>query len=81
MTIVYILTAILIFGVLIAVHELGHFLAAKSCNVQVNEFSIGMGLPCGTGRRARQSIPSARSPSAVIVPWRGRRKRLTIPGH
>lgn len=43
MTIVYILTAILIFGVLIAVHELGHFLAAKSCNVQVNEFSIGMG--------------------------------------
>ena len=29
MTIVYILAAILIFGVLIAVHELGHFLAAK----------------------------------------------------
>lgn len=43
MTIVYILTAILIFGVLIAVHELGHFLAAKSCGVQVNEFAIGMG--------------------------------------
>ena len=31
MTIVYILAAILIFGVLIAVHELGHFLAAKLC--------------------------------------------------
>ncbi|MCI2057002.1 MAG: site-2 protease family protein [Oscillibacter sp.] len=43
MTIVYILAAILIFGVLIAVHELGHFLAAKACGVQVNEFSIGMG--------------------------------------
>lgn len=43
MTIVYILVAILIFGVLIAVHELGHFLAAKGCGVQVNEFSIGMG--------------------------------------
>ncbi|MFR0769604.1 MAG: site-2 protease family protein [Dysosmobacter sp.] len=28
---------------LIAVHELGHFLAAKLCGVQVNEFSIGMG--------------------------------------
>ena len=40
---VYILIAILIFGVLIAVHELGHFLAAKLCGVQVNEFSIGMG--------------------------------------
>jgi len=43
MTIVFILAAILIFGVLIAVHELGHFLAAKSCGVRVNEFSIGMG--------------------------------------
>lgn len=42
-TIVYILIAILIFGVLIAVHELGHFLAAKACRVRVNEFSIGMG--------------------------------------
>ena len=39
----YIIAAILIFGVLIAVHELGHFLAAKACSVRVNEFSIGMG--------------------------------------
>ena len=39
----YILVAILIFGILIAVHELGHFLAAKACGVTVNEFSIGMG--------------------------------------
>lgn len=42
-TILYILVAILVFGILIAVHELGHFLAAKSCGVTVNEFSIGMG--------------------------------------
>ena len=40
---VYILAAILIFGVLIAVHELGHFLSAKACGVRVNEFAIGMG--------------------------------------
>lgn len=39
----YIIIAILIFGFLIAVHELGHFLAAKSVGVKVNEFSIGMG--------------------------------------
>ena len=43
MIIVYILAAILIFGVLIAVHEFGHFAAAKLCGVRVNEFSIGMG--------------------------------------
>ena len=40
---VYVLAAILIFGILIAVHELGHFLAAKACGVRVNEFAIGMG--------------------------------------
>ena len=39
----YILAAILIFGILVAVHELGHFVAAKLCGVKVNEFSIGMG--------------------------------------
>jgi len=39
-TIVY---AILIFVLLIFVHELGHFLAAKACGVQVNEFAIGLG--------------------------------------
>ena len=43
MTILYILGAILIFGVLVALHELGHFAAAKLCGVRVNEFSIGMG--------------------------------------
>lgn len=39
----YILVAILVFGVLIAVHEFGHFITAKLCGVKVNEFSIGMG--------------------------------------
>lgn len=39
----YILIAILMFGVLIFVHELGHFLTAKALDVQVNEFSICMG--------------------------------------
>ena len=39
----YILVAILIFGILIMTHELGHFLMAKLFNVRVNEFSICMG--------------------------------------
>ena len=42
-TFLYILLAILIFGVLIIVHELGHFLAARACGVRVLEFSMGMG--------------------------------------
>lgn len=39
----YILVAVLMFGILIALHEFGHFAAAKLCGVKVNEFSIGMG--------------------------------------
>ncbi len=39
----YILLAILVFSVLIVTHELGHFVAAKACGVQVNEFSVFMG--------------------------------------
>lgn len=39
----YIIIAILIFGILIAVHEMGHFIAAKLCKVRVSEFAIGMG--------------------------------------
>ena len=42
-TFVYILVGALIFGVLIFVHELGHFLTAKACGVRVNEFALGMG--------------------------------------
>ena len=42
-TILYILLAILIFGILIAVHEWGHFIAARLCGVRVLEFSLGMG--------------------------------------
>ena len=42
-TFLYILLAILIFGVLIAIHELGHFVAARLCGVRVLEFSMGMG--------------------------------------
>lgn len=39
----YILIAILIFGALILVHELGHFLTARLFHVKIYEFSIGMG--------------------------------------
>ena len=39
----YILLAIFLFGVLIAIHEFGHFFTAKLLGVKVNEFAIGMG--------------------------------------
>jgi len=37
-------------GILIIVHELGHFLVAKACGVRVLKFSIGFGPPIGFGK-------------------------------
>lgn len=38
-----IIIAIIVFGIIIAIHEAGHFAAAKLCGVKVNEFALGMG--------------------------------------
>ena len=37
------LIAIFVFGILILIHELGHFISARIFKVTINEFSIGMG--------------------------------------
>ena len=55
----YIIIGIFIFGVLIAVHELGHFLTAKLLGVKVNEFSIGMG-PAVFSREKGETLYSLR---------------------
>lgn len=55
----YIILAILIFGVLIAVHELGHFLAAKLSGVRVLEFALGMG-PVLLKKQGRETLYSLR---------------------
>ena len=38
-----IIIALLVFTVIIVIHELGHFLLAKKNGVTVTEFSVGMG--------------------------------------
>ena len=43
MVILKILAALLVLGLLILVHEFGHFIAAKLMGVRVNEFALGMG--------------------------------------
>lgn len=42
-TAITVLIIILVFGVIIFLHELGHFLAAKASKIKVHEFSLGMG--------------------------------------
>lgn len=55
----YVIIAILIFGVLIAIHEFGHFITAKLCGVRVLEFSIGMG-PALVKRQGKETLYSLR---------------------
>lgn len=43
MWILYILLMLLVFGVMIFIHEFGHFITARMCGVAVKEFAIGMG--------------------------------------
>ncbi len=46
----FVFALVLMLGVLITVHEFGHFVAAKLCGVRVLKFSIGFGPPIGFGR-------------------------------
>ncbi len=41
--IITLVAAVFVFGLVIAIHEFGHFSVAKLSGIQVNEFSIGMG--------------------------------------
>lgn len=43
MSFIYILLAIVLLGLLIMIHELGHFTAARLCGIAVKEYSIGFG--------------------------------------
>ena len=42
-TAIYILLALLVFGLLILIHEFGHYIAGKILKFKINEFSIGFG--------------------------------------
>ena len=43
MTIFYVLIAVLLLGILVTVHEAGHFFAARLTGIAVTEFAIGFG--------------------------------------
>ena len=49
----HVFLALLMLGVLITVHEAGHFFAARLCGIEVQEFAMGMGpaLISGTSKK------------------------------
>jgi len=46
----FVFALVMMLGVVVTIHELGHFWAAKACGVRVLKFSIGFGNPVGFGR-------------------------------
>lgn len=60
MNLITIIGAILIFSVIIFVHELGHFLTARIFGVTVHEFAVGMG-PAIWKKQGRQTLYSVRA--------------------
>ncbi len=59
-------------GVLIVVHEYGHFLAARLCNVKVLRFSVGFGRPLASWRRG----PDGTEWVVAAIPFGGYVKML-----
>ncbi|MCI5893317.1 MAG: RIP metalloprotease RseP [Clostridiales bacterium] len=59
-TLLTIIAAIIIFGIIIFVHELGHFLTARLFGVTVNEFAIGMG-PVIYKKQGKNTLYSVRA--------------------
>ena len=54
-----ILMIVLMFGIIVIVHEWGHFIAAKKMGVRVNEFAIGMG-PKIWGKQTDETLYTVR---------------------
>lgn len=59
-TVLYVVLAILLLGILVTGHELGHFTAARACGIEVKEFAVGMG-PKLLSRKGKKSVFSLRA--------------------
>ena len=62
---------IVVLGVLIFVHEMGHFVAAKALGIQVLRFSLGFGRPILSWRRGETEYWISRVPLGGYVKMAG----------
>ncbi len=62
----FIWALVLMLGVLITVHEFGHFIVAKACGVKVLKFSIGFGPAIGFGR---YRLSFTRGETEYVIAW------------
>jgi regulator of sigma E protease len=66
-----VLSTIVVLGVLILVHELGHFWAAKAVDIEVSRFSIGFGPKLAGFRRGETEYVLAAIPLGGYVKMEG----------
>ncbi len=79
-TLLTILAAVIIFGIIIFVHELGHFLTARMFGVTVNEFAIGMG-PTIFKKQGKNTLYSVRAvPMGGFCAMEGEDEESDNPG-
>jgi len=62
----YLFALVVMLGVLVFVHELGHFLVAKACGVRVLKFSLGFGPTIGFGRF---KLAWTRGGTEYVIAW------------
>ena len=80
-----ILAFLLVLGILVVVHELGHYLAARWCGVKVLRFSVGMGRIVWSRRfgRAQTGMAVSLLPQGGYVKMLDAREQdlSTLPAH
>ena len=62
----YLFAVVPMLGILIFVHELGHFVVAKACGVRVLKFSLGFGPPIGFGDMRLRWV---RGGTEYVIAW------------
>lgn len=69
LVLVSILAFIIIIGLVVVVHEGGHFFFARRAGILCHEFSIGMGPAIYKKRSAKRLFVFGPFRSAVMFPW------------
>lgn len=75
----YVAGLVILLGILIAIHEYGHFIIAKACGVRVEIFSIGFGKKLVSFRRGETLYTISLIPFGGYVKLTGQDPREQVP--
>jgi regulator of sigma E protease len=79
---IYVIPFLFVLGLVVTIHELGHFLAAKACGVAVDQFSIGFGKPLVSWRdRSGVNWQVAWIPLGGYVRFAGDESAASVPDY